>query len=40
MALRGAAIDVAFPDLERWAAGNTGIPYVWTLRAANAPDRT
>jgi predicted deacylase len=22
-------IEVAFPDLERWSAGNTGIPYVW-----------
>ena len=24
-----AAIDVAFPDLSRWAAGNAGVPYVW-----------
>ena len=23
-------IEVAFPDLARWAAGNAGIPYVWT----------
>jgi len=23
-------IEVSFPDLGRWAAGNTGIPYVWT----------
>jgi len=22
-------IEIAFPDLSRWAAGNTGIPYVW-----------
>jgi predicted deacylase len=22
-------IEVAFPDLERWSAGNAGIPYVW-----------
>jgi hypothetical protein len=22
-------VDVALPDLERWAAGNAGIPYVW-----------
>lgn len=22
-------IDLEFPDLGRWAAGNTGIPYVW-----------
>jgi len=25
------AIEVAFPDLERWAAGNAGIPYVSTF---------
>ena len=24
-------IEVAFPDLTRWAAGNAGIPYVWTF---------
>ncbi len=28
------AIDVPFPKLERWAAGNTGIPYVFTFHAA------
>ena len=22
-------IDVAFPDIGRWAAGNTGVPYAW-----------
>jgi len=22
-------IDVAFPDIARWAAGNAGVPYVW-----------
>ena len=22
-------VDVALPDLARWAAGNTGISYVW-----------
>ena len=27
-------IEVAFPDLERYAAGNAGLPYVWTFRAA------
>jgi predicted deacylase len=27
------AIEVAFPDLGRWAAGNTGIPYVFTFAA-------
>ena len=25
------SIDVEFPDIERWRAGNTGIPYVWTF---------
>ncbi len=24
-------IDVAFPDLGRWAAGNTGVPHVWRM---------
>jgi hypothetical protein len=24
-----AAIDVPFPNLDRWARGNTGIPFVW-----------
>jgi predicted deacylase len=29
-ALSGAPpVDVALPDLGRWAAGNSGIPYVW-----------
>jgi hypothetical protein len=23
------AVDVALPDLSRWAAGNAGVPYVW-----------
>lgn len=27
-------IDVAFPDIARWAAGNTGIPYVWRFTGA------
>jgi len=26
-------IEVAFPDLSRWAAGNGGTPYVWTVAA-------
>ena len=30
------AIDVAFPDLDRWAAGNTGIPYAFTFAADDA----
>jgi predicted deacylase len=29
-------IEVAFPDLSRWAAGNAGIPYVSTLVAERA----
>ncbi len=27
-------IEVAFPDLDRWAAGNSGLRYVWTFAAA------
>ena len=27
-------IDVDLPDLEPWAAGNTGIPYVWRFEGA------
>ncbi len=26
-------IEVAFPDLSRWEAGNAGVPYVWTFEA-------
>ena len=26
-------IEVEFPDLARWGAGNAGIPYVWTFAA-------
>jgi len=29
-------IEVDFPDLGRWAAGNAGIPYVWTFAAERA----
>ena len=29
-------IEVEFPDLARWAAGNAGIPYVWTFTAERA----
>lgn len=25
------AIEVTFPQIEHWAAGNTGIPYAWTF---------
>ena len=27
------AIDIAFPDITRWAAGNTGLPYLWTFES-------
>ena len=27
------AIEVRPPDLGRWAAGNTGIPYAWRFEA-------
>ena len=26
-------IEVVFPDIERWRAGNTGVPYVWRFTA-------
>jgi predicted deacylase len=26
-------IEVPFPDIRRWAAGNTGLPYVWRFAA-------
>jgi len=29
-------IEVAFPDLGRWAPGNNGIPYVWTFAGPGA----
>ena len=28
-----SAIEVDFPDIEPWAAGNTGVPYVWRFAA-------
>jgi predicted deacylase len=30
----GFPIEGAPPDIARWAAGNTGIPYLWTIRGA------
>jgi predicted deacylase len=30
------SIDVDFPDLARWAAGNAGVPYVWTFASDRA----
>ena len=29
-----APIDVAFPEIGRWASGNIGIPYVWRFEGA------
>ncbi|MEO8754290.1 MAG: succinylglutamate desuccinylase, partial [Casimicrobiaceae bacterium] len=34
-----APIDVAFPDLGRWQAGNMGIPYVWRFAGARPGPR-
>jgi hypothetical protein len=28
---RNHRVEVTFPDLSRWSAGNTGIPYLWTF---------
>ena len=33
------AVDVALPDIARWAGGNSGIPYVWRFEGANAEPR-
>jgi predicted deacylase len=30
------AIEVDFPNLDRWAGGNTGVPYVWTFGSDQA----
>jgi len=32
-------IDVVFPDLSPWAAGNTGIPYAWRFAGAGSGPR-
>src|SRR5512144_2345706 len=29
-------IEVSFPELARWFAGNSGLPYTWTFEAARA----
>lgn len=34
-----APLDVVFPDITRWAAGNTDIPYVWRFASARAGPR-
>jgi predicted deacylase len=31
-----AAIEITFPDIRRWAAGNSGTPYVWTFNGAES----
>ncbi len=36
MSASAPPIEVAFPDLRRWAAGNTGVAYVWTFAAERA----
>ena len=33
------AVDVALPDLARWASGNAGIPYVWRFDGKDAEPR-
>jgi predicted deacylase len=33
------AVDVALPDLSRWAAGNVGVPYVWRFGNDGATPR-
>ena len=38
-AATATAVDVALPDLSRWAAGNTGIPYVWRFAGEGATPR-
>jgi len=30
-----ARIETPFPDIRRWAAGNTGLPYVWSFASAD-----
>jgi predicted deacylase len=32
-------IDIDFPDIARWSAGNTGVPYVWRFAGAQAGPR-
>jgi hypothetical protein len=33
------SIEIEFPDIARWARGNTGIPYVWRFTAAQPGPR-
>lgn len=32
-------IDVAFPDISRWASGNVGVPYAWRFEAGTRGPR-
>jgi len=32
-------IDIEFPDIERWSAGNTGVPFVWRFAGPRAGPR-
>ncbi len=34
--MNNAAIEIIFPDIRRWAAGNSGTPYVWTFNGAES----
>jgi predicted deacylase len=34
--IRAPAIEVEFPDLERWSTGNAGLPYVHTFESGQA----
>jgi len=34
------AIEVRFPEIERWAEGNTGVPYVWSFASNRAGPHT
>lgn len=37
---RAPTIEVRFPDIERWARGNAGIPYVWSFEASRPGPHT
>ena len=38
-ATQAPRIEVDFPDIDRWQAGNTGIPYVWRFAGARPGPR-
>jgi predicted deacylase len=33
--MNNATIEITFPDIRRWAAGNSGTPYVWTFNGTD-----